>query len=57
MAKAWANISGARKVFHQVVAEIWDDGFQAHDSSLVDPTSYRKLVGSLMYLVNTWPDL
>jgi len=27
------------------------------DSSLVDPTSYCQLVGSLMYLVNTRPDI
>eukprot|EP00253_Pinus_taeda_P030746 PITA_30746 len=26
---------------------------RSSDSSLVDPTSYQKLVGSLMYLVNT----
>ena len=29
----------------------------AHDSSLVDPTFYRQLIGSLMYLVNNRPDI
>lgn len=29
----------------------------ASDSSLVDPTLYRKLIRSLMYLVNTRPDI
>jgi len=30
---------------------------RSSDFSLVDPTSYRKLVVSLMYLVNTRPDI
>ena len=27
------------------------------DSDLIDPTMYRQLVGSLMYLVNTRPNI
>jgi hypothetical protein len=27
------------------------------DSELVDPTLYKQLIGSLMYLVNTRPDI
>ena len=29
----------------------------AFEGELVDPTLYRQLIGSLMYLVNSWPDL
>ena len=34
--------------------------WRKEDSTLgevVDAVVYRKLVGSLMYLVNTWPDI
>lgn len=31
--EAWGNISGERKVYHHIFAEIWNDGFQAHDYS------------------------
>jgi hypothetical protein len=27
------------------------------DSDLVDPSLYQKIIGSLMYLVNTQPDI
>ena len=29
----------------------------AYEGELVDPTLYRQLIGSLMYLVNSRPDL
>jgi hypothetical protein len=29
----------------------------ASDSKTVDPTMYHQLIGSLMYLVNTWPHI
>ena len=31
--------------------------FCSDDSDLVDPTMYRQVIGSLMYLVNTRPDI
>lgn len=33
MVGTWGDIFGARKVHHQVIAEIWDDGFQANGYS------------------------
>ena len=33
MVETWGDIFGARKIYNQVVAKIWDDGFQAHDYS------------------------
>ena len=29
----------------------------ASDSNLIDPTMYRELIGSLMYMMNTRPDI
>ena len=29
----------------------------ASDSNLIDPTMYRQLIGSLMYMTNTSPDI
>lgn len=31
MEKYLGDLFGARKLHYQFVAEIWDDGFQAHD--------------------------
>jgi len=33
MVETWGDLFGVRKVHHQVIAEIWDDGFQADDYS------------------------
>jgi hypothetical protein len=61
------------KIHNGDIEEIRDDGLQIHaytvmmklkkmneassDSGEIDPHLYRQLIGSLMYLVNTRPDI
>ena len=64
------NFSRAREVCSRDHEEVRDDGLQVHDhtygiepeaiessSESVDATMYHQMIGSLMYLTNTRPDI
>ena len=65
------NLPGTREVCSRDPKEVLDDGLQFHghirasnlkllnDASLdsVDATMYPQMIGSLMYLTNTRPDI
>ena len=65
------NFPGTREVCNRDPEEVRDDGLQGHDhtygiepeaiecasSEAVDATMYRQMIGSLMYLTNTRPDI
>ena len=48
-------MEGCRPMSTPMIAN-WNN-LHASKGELVDPTLYRQLIGSLMYLVNTRPDL
>ena len=71
MAECGWNILGTREVCSRDLEEVQDDGLQGHDHTYgikpellsvaslesIDATMYRQMIGSLMYLTNTRPDI
>ena len=71
MAECRWNLPRTREVCTRDPEEAQDDGLQGHDhtygikleaieyasSELVDATMYHEMIGSLMYLMNTRPDI
>jgi hypothetical protein len=71
LAGGWAHLSRTGEVCNRYSEQISDGGLQTHvdtyghqleelsasDSKLVDAMRYNQLIGSLMYLVNTRPDI
>ena len=65
------NLPGTREVCNRDPKEVWDDGLKAMatpmestlkllsdaSSESVDATMYHQMIGSLMYLMNTRPDI
>ena len=66
MAECRWNLPWTREVCIRDLEEVWDDGLQIHGHTygiepeaidLVDAMMYRQMIGSLMYLTNTRPDI
>jgi hypothetical protein len=61
MARGGTYISRAREVCYRYSEQISDGGLQTyvdtHDYQLENDTVYRQLISSLMYLINTRPDI
>ena len=73
MAEAEGDFPRSEKIHHRYIEEIWIVGLHsiatpidtnlkklidfASDSNLINPTMYYQLIGALMYLTNTRPDI